>query len=101
MLKTQPSLKDELMQQEETQNKDSLLYYTYLKSLSSKCTLIALTFTQQDLENFKGEVGPKIDILSPEEEQMVEKQLKSQEQGENKGKFFTKYAILLETRLSR
>lgn len=93
VMKRQPRIKKEVQENEDTGNKDSELYYTYLKSLSSKATLIALTFTKKELGQIMKNHGEKIDLVSKEERSTIENA-----EGEQ---YITKNAILMETRFSR
>lgn len=89
--KRQPRIKKDVIENENTNDKDSDLYYTYLKTLSSKCTMIALTFTKKEIDDVKLKYGQKMSLAITEGNEEIKES--------NNEQYITKKAILLETRL--
>lgn len=57
----QPRMKKEF-ENSYSKDQDNDMYYTYLKTLSSKCTMIALTFTKKDIVEARTKYGQNVSI---------------------------------------
>jgi len=93
IVKKPPRLKKEVKERTDSHNKNFELYFKYLKSLSSKATLIALTFSKCDLSVLTQSYGEKLSLITDDEKKLID--------ASNEDSFITKDAILIETRLSR
>jgi hypothetical protein len=57
----QPRMKKEF-ENNYSKDQDNDMYYTFLKTLSSKCTMIALTFTRKDIAEVRTKYGQTVQI---------------------------------------
>ena len=79
------------------------IYYRYMKTLSSRATLIVLTYTKEDLENLKKQ-GCEFNIDKDDPSNLSElecQKIKEQMNLDIDGELYCRYAIKLETRISK